>query len=93
MKNIIREYFFSDICEYCDAHEIPKRKTEAFETRDEALEMLKKRLSTNDFELFEEYIEACDVINSEDAYYAFICGIRAAIQVLAEAFAAGSIVR
>lgn len=91
MKNIIRDYFFSDMCEYCDEHKIPERKVIAVETRDEALEMLKKRLSTNDFELFEEYVDACAVINNEDEYYAFICGIRAAIQVLAEAFAAGSI--
>ena len=86
MESIIKEFFLSDMCEYSNFREPSKEKAEALKKRDEILKKLKERLSSEDFSLIDEYTEIRVIINEEDSYYAFMCGIRTALKILTEIF-------
>ena len=86
MESIIKDFFLSDMCEYNNLRKPSKEKTEAMKKRDEILNLLKEHLSSEDFSLLDEYTEARAIINDENSYYAFVCGIRTALKILTEIF-------
>lgn len=86
MEQLLKEFFLSDMCEYNNFREPSKEKAEALKKRNEVLKLLKEHLNSEDFSLLDEYTKVRVIINEEDSYYAFICGIRAALKVLTEIF-------
>lgn len=89
MKKYIKEFFYSDECEYNQANTPSKEKNRAVRDRNALLQKLKSHLSPEDMKLFEEYDNYCSTVRDEDEYYAFICGARMTLDVLAEIFCTG----
>lgn len=84
MEQLLKEFFFSDACE-ANRWRIPsKEKASAQKKQDMLLKKLKERFGEEDFGLFEEYADASQIIEEEDRYTAFICGIKITLQVLTE---------
>lgn len=84
--NNYKRFFLSDMCEYNDFREPSKEKAEALKKRSEILKLLKEHLSSDDLSLLDKYTEVRAIINEEDSYYAFMCGIRATLKILTEIF-------
>ena len=86
MKTLLKEFFYSDECEY-NHFKMPSKEKAAAERESEALwEEIKKRLKNEDLELLEKYDNYCCTVNGEDEYCAFICGVRMTLKVLTEIF-------
>ncbi len=84
MENLIKEFFNSDVCEY-NHFKMPSREKANAEKESEALiEKIKEHMTPKDLELLENYDEHCSIVNNEDAYHAFVCGIKITLQVLTE---------
>lgn len=86
MKTFLKDFFNSDKCEYNHFKMPSKEKAIAEQDRKAVLEEIKKRLKNEDLNLLDKYNEYCLIVNSEDEYYAFICGVRMTLKVLAEIF-------
>lgn len=86
METFIKEFFYSDVCEY-NHFKMPSREKAKAEREGSALlEKIKEHMTSEDLELLEKYKDCCGTVNSEDEYYAFICGARMVLKVLAEIF-------
>lgn len=84
MEQLLKEFFFSDACEV-NYRRIPsKEKADALKKQDMLLKKLKEHFSEEDHGLFEEYVDAIRIVDGEDQYIAFICGIKITLQALTE---------
>lgn len=77
MNDLLREYYDSGLCEVNRVHELSETAAEVRENQEVVYSKLKERLSTENFKLFEAYIEDKDIINNEEMFRAYCCGMRA----------------
>ena len=84
MEQLLKEFFFSDACEVNCRRSPSKEKADAKKKQDVLLKKLKEHFSEEDLGLFEEYANASQIVNEEDQYIAFICGIKITLQALTE---------
>lgn len=86
MKDILKKYYYSDLCEVNTPAVYSDEASYASCKKDELYKKLHENLSKEDFSLFEEYLENDGTIDSEDKYHAFCCGIRTAVRFIVDAF-------
>lgn len=84
MEQLLKEFFYSDVCEVNHWRIPSKEKADALKKQDMLLKTLEEHLSGDDYRLFEEYVDASQIVDGEDRYIAFICGIKITLQVLTE---------
>ena len=84
MEQLLKEFFFSDACEVNYRRTPSKEKSDALKKQDTLLKKLKEHFSEEDHSLFEEYADADLIVDGEDQYIAFICGIKITLQALTE---------
>ena len=84
MEQLLKEFFFSDACEVNYRRVPSQEKADALKKQDMLLKKLKEHFSEEDHSLFEEYVNARLIVDGEDQYIAFICGIKITLQVLTE---------
>lgn len=86
MEKYIRELFYSDACENSRFKMPSREKAKAEEEGNAVIEKIKEHLTSEDLELLEKYKDCRGTVNSEDEYYAFLCGVRMTLKALAEIF-------
>ena len=86
MEQLLKEFFYSDVCEVNHLRIPSKDKAAAEKRQDTVLRKLKQHISDEDYKLFEDYIEATSDVIGEEQYLAFICGIKLTLQIFAEIF-------
>ncbi len=86
MEKYVKELFYSDVCENSHFKMPSREKAKAEKEGNVLIEKIKEHLTSEDLELLEKYRDCCGTVNSEDEYYAFLCGIRMTLKVLAEIF-------
>ena len=84
MEQLLKEFFFSDACEVNYRRNPSKEKADALKKQDMLLKKLKEHFSEEDLGLFEEYANADLIVDGEDQYIAFLCGIKITLQALTE---------
>ncbi|MDE7288613.1 MAG: hypothetical protein K2N71_03790 [Oscillospiraceae bacterium] len=84
MEQLLKEFFFSDACEVNNRRTPSKEKADALKKQDMLLKKLKEHFSEEDHSLFEEYANTRLIVDGEDQYIAFICGIKITLQALTE---------
>lgn len=84
MEQLLKEFFFSDACEVTYRRPPSKEKEDAQKKQNALLKKLKEHFSEEDQDLFEEYVNASQIVDGEDQYIAFICGIKITLQALTE---------
>lgn len=84
MEQLLKEFFFSDACEVNYRRPPSKEKEDAQKKRDAVLKKLKEHFSKEDHDLFEEYANVSLIIEGEDQYIAFLCGIKITLQAMTE---------
>ncbi|MBD5140689.1 MAG: hypothetical protein HDT25_04655 [Ruminococcus sp.] len=84
MEQLLKEFFFSDACEVNYRRPPSKEKADAKKKQDMLLKKLKEHFSEEDQDLFEEYTSASLIIDGENQYIAFLCGIKITLQALTE---------
>lgn len=90
MKTLLKKFFDSDECEY-NHFRIPSREKDRAEKQSEAFrEEIKKLLDPKDEELLDKYDDYCCAAYHENAYFAFVCGVRITLKVIAEILAESS---
>lgn len=90
MKTFLKEFFNSDECEY-NHFKMPSREEDRAEKKSEAFrEEIKKRLDPKDEELLDKYDDYCSTAHHENAYFAFVCGVRITLKVISEILAESS---
>ena len=77
MNDLIREYYDSDLCEVNRVHELSESAAEVRENQEVVYTKLKECLSAENFKLFEAYVEDKDIIDNEEMFRAYCCGMRA----------------
>lgn len=86
MEKYIKELFYSDVCENSRFKMPSREKANAEEEGNALIEKIKEHLTSEDLALLEKYKDCRGTVNSEDEYYAFLCGIRMTLKALAEIF-------
>lgn len=84
MEKLIKEFFNSDVCEFNHFKKPSGEKADAEKESEALRKEIEKRLSPENAELLENYDEYCSIVQNEDAYRAFVCGIKVTLQALAE---------
>lgn len=86
MDSMLKKYYYSELCEMNTPAVYSDEANKASYKKEKLYKELRKNLSEEDLVLLEEYIEKDGIIDSEDEYHAFCCGIRTAIRFVADAF-------
>ena len=84
MEQLLKEFFFSDACEVTYRRPPSKEKEDAQKKQGVLLKTFKEHFSEEDYSLFEEYVNLSQIVDGEDQYIAFICGIKITLQALTE---------
>ena len=84
MEQLLKEFFFSDACEANHRRSPSKEKEDAQKKQDMLLKKLKEHFSEEDYRLFDEYVDEGLIVDGENQYMAFVCGIKITLQVLTE---------
>lgn len=81
MTDFIREFFDSDMSEVSLSHTPPPNVSDARRTQEELSQKLRLYLGNENYSLFEKYLETVLIIDSEEMFYAFYCGMKAAFKL------------
>ena len=81
MTDFIREFFDSEMSEVHQRHASPSVVSTAREKQEELSQKLRIYLGNENYPLFEKYLETVLIINSEEQFYAFYCGMKAAFKL------------
>ena len=81
MTDFIREFFDSDMSEINQHHVPSSTVSNALKKQEELSQKLRIYLGNENYSLFEKYLETVLIIGSEEQFYAFYCGMKAAFKL------------
>ncbi|MCM1024143.1 MAG: hypothetical protein NC395_08815 [Prevotella sp.] len=81
MTEFIREFFDSDMSEISQRHVPSPAVSEALKKQEEISQKLRLYLGNENYAIFEKYRENNIIINSDEQFYAFYCGMKAAFKL------------
>lgn len=76
MSDLIREFYDSELCEASRGFELSEEGTEALKLRDDIHKTLEKKLSEEDMDLLERFLNANSIVWNEEIFHAYIGGMR-----------------
>lgn len=80
MKDFLKEYYFSSICEANKCAMYSEEANFASLENENIYKELQKNLSKEDFALFEKYLNNDGITDTEDEFHAFRCGAKTALE-------------
>lgn len=80
MKDFLKEYYFSGICEANKCTMYSEEANLASLENENIYKELRKNLSKEDFALFEKYLNNDGITDTEDEFHAFRCGAKTALE-------------
>ncbi len=86
MNNFIREFFNSDLCEASKSFELSETVYSTSKACEAMYKKLEENLSKEDFNLLEEYIDAKNIVSSEETFHAYVSGMRDIMRFVIGAF-------
>lgn len=81
MTDFIREFFDSDMSEVNQYHARSSVVSSALQKQEELSQKLRICLGNENYPLFEKYLETVLVIDREEQFCAFYCGMKAAFKL------------
>lgn len=81
MTDFIREFFDSDMSEVSRRHASSAAVSSALKKQEELSQKLRIYLGNENYALFEKYLETVLIIGSEEQFYSFYCGMKAAFKL------------
>lgn len=81
MTDFIREFFDSDMSEINKRHVPTPAVADALKKQEELSRKLRLYLGNENYAIFEKYRENVLIINNDEQFYAFYCGMKAAFKL------------